>query len=349
MKCMQHLDQNRSIESKQFDIELFNISRFRTEIYGFAILWIMVFHSKAVYPAFLRFFFSKGNMGCEIFLFISGISLFFAFQKKPTLSSYLERRLMRLLIPVFLISSWEWLILYFTGKNRLLILISQFTLTRLWITGDQQNWFLSCILISYLLYPFLYSFFYERKGKMLFKATFAYLSTALFILMIYFLVPNYYGKVEVALTRIPVFVLGAASGNAVYERQTIRKKAPVIFIVLLLFVFFSFILLSLHLLSPIQIRLFYMIPGISLVIILSVVFEKFQDTAVNRFFSFLGQMTIELYIIHLLGRRLLPFTGFYNEKSHLHYFIMLACSVGLAYGFHKLNNLLSARIEKALL
>ena len=77
--------------------------------------------------------------------------------------------------------------------------------------------------------------------------------------------------------------------------------------------------------------------------------NQLQDTAVNRFFSFLGQMTIELYIIHLLGRRLLPFTGFYNEKSHLHYFIMLACSVGLAYGFHKLNNLLSARIEKALL
>ncbi len=349
MKSIRHPDQNRSIMGKQFDIELFNISRFRSEIYGFAILWIMVFHSKAVYPAFLRFFFSKGNMGCEIFLFISGISLFFAFQKKPTLSGYLERRLLRLLIPVFLISSWEWLVLYFTGKNRLLVLISRFTLLRLWMTGDQQNWFLSCILLSYLIYPFLYSFFYERKGRLGFKAAFAYLFVVFFILMLYSLVPAYYQKVEIALTRIPVFVLGAAMGKAVYARQTIQRKAPVIFLALLLIIFFSFILLSLHFLSPIQVRLFYLIPGISLVIILSIVFDKLQGTAVNRFFSFLGQMTIELYIIHLLGRRLLPLTGFYNENSHLHYFIMLACSVGLSFCIHKINELLSARIEKSLL
>lgn len=68
------------------------ISKFRNEIYGFSIIWIVLFHGAAInkvdysfgcsvlYP--LQAFLSIGNVGVDIFLFLSGVSLLFICEKQ---------------------------------------------------------------------------------------------------------------------------------------------------------------------------------------------------------------------------------------------------------------------------
>lgn len=68
------------------------ISKYRNEIYGFSIIWIVLFHGAAInnvdysfgfsvlYP--LQAFLSIGNVGVDIFLFLSGVCLYFFVCKK---------------------------------------------------------------------------------------------------------------------------------------------------------------------------------------------------------------------------------------------------------------------------
>ena len=65
--------------SKHLKIE--NLSTYRNEIYGIAAIWIMLFHGRianidATFP-YLYKILRLGNIGVDIFLFLSGIGIFF--------------------------------------------------------------------------------------------------------------------------------------------------------------------------------------------------------------------------------------------------------------------------------
>ena len=70
---------------RDYDIKLSQLSAYRNEIYGASILWIMLFHGYLVEVEYFKnvpvlkylgFFLDCGNMGVEIFLFMSGITNF---------------------------------------------------------------------------------------------------------------------------------------------------------------------------------------------------------------------------------------------------------------------------------
>ena len=63
-------------------------SKYRTELMGIACLWIMLYHNRVSWPAGLepvRRFVDHGNLGVEFFLLLSGMGLYFAWQKRPPL------------------------------------------------------------------------------------------------------------------------------------------------------------------------------------------------------------------------------------------------------------------------
>ena len=83
----------RTIEHGKFRMEA--LSEYRSEIYGISIFWVMLFHMKeshyfptikgsSLYHAWMGFV-GMGNMGVDIFLFLSGICLYFSFTKNPDL------------------------------------------------------------------------------------------------------------------------------------------------------------------------------------------------------------------------------------------------------------------------
>ena len=74
------------------DIELANISRFRGELMGAAMLFIILFH--VALPREDAFFGLRrmGNVGVDMFLFLSGIGLWFSWTKNPSAKHFFIRR-----------------------------------------------------------------------------------------------------------------------------------------------------------------------------------------------------------------------------------------------------------------
>ena len=84
------------------DIELHNISRFRGELMGIAMLFIILFHISL--PQSDAFFGLRrmGNIGVDIFLFLSGVGLWFAWTQHPSITYFFSRRYLRI-YPAWLI------------------------------------------------------------------------------------------------------------------------------------------------------------------------------------------------------------------------------------------------------
>ena len=73
------------------------VSKYRSQLFGFAILWIMCMHSREFTPLLDDAILSQyilydgiilvGGVGVDIFLFLSGVGLYYAQEKGPTLGS----------------------------------------------------------------------------------------------------------------------------------------------------------------------------------------------------------------------------------------------------------------------
>ncbi len=82
--------------------ELKDISLARAFLYGFAILWIMFFHSNFVCTnPVLSWIKTHGNCGVDIFFLLSGISLYFSYTKNRDPKRFYKNRFKRVL-PYFI-------------------------------------------------------------------------------------------------------------------------------------------------------------------------------------------------------------------------------------------------------
>ena len=98
------------------DIELANVSRFRGELMGAAMLFIMLFHVSL--PRWDMFFGLRrmGNIGVDIFLFLSGVGLWFAWMKRADMKHFFRRRYIRI-YPAWLIIACLYYIPRFHGGD----------------------------------------------------------------------------------------------------------------------------------------------------------------------------------------------------------------------------------------
>lgn len=89
------------------------VSKYRSQLFGFAILWIMCMHSREFTPLLDDAILSQyilydgiilvGGVGVDIFLFLSGVGLYYAQEKGPTLGQFYAKRYKRLLLPYLVI------------------------------------------------------------------------------------------------------------------------------------------------------------------------------------------------------------------------------------------------------
>ena len=81
-----------------------DVSRYRGELMGAAILFIILFHIPL--PRSDTFFglHRCGNIGVDMFLFLSGVGLWYSWVKNPSTSHFYKRRLLRI-FPTWLVIS----------------------------------------------------------------------------------------------------------------------------------------------------------------------------------------------------------------------------------------------------
>ena len=81
------------------------ISKYRGQLMGFAILIVALFHSSIVHTNDLvDFFCFSGDMGVDIFFFLSGFGMYYACLKKQTYGQFMKKRMVRIVPAWFLVN-----------------------------------------------------------------------------------------------------------------------------------------------------------------------------------------------------------------------------------------------------
>ena len=85
-----------------FNVNLRLLSEYRTPLMGIAALMIILCHANGygvAVPHAVRSLLTLGNMGVDIFLFLSGIGCFYSLSKEPDTAKWYKKRFVRIFIP----------------------------------------------------------------------------------------------------------------------------------------------------------------------------------------------------------------------------------------------------------
>ena len=285
----------------------------RNELFGIAILWIIAFH---LYEniglvnmshwggvrTILSMFLKRGNLGVDIFLFLSAIGLCKSMQNNDTKSFYMHR-FNRVVLPYLLIAIpfFVWLDLFQKGDGWGQLLLN-ITTIKFWIDGDHPTWYIAFIIIMYLLFPLFFR--WGKKTEHLSTVAILILSVVIEALMYKTGFPLYRTS-ERALSRVPVFMIGLLYAPYVLSGKRIMQWQ----VLMLLFVGLFFFITSFSLFHIVYIR--YMYCPISISIIVGYAYLR-KSIALERlwtFFAKIGGYSLELYVIHVFILRVVKVIG----------------------------------------
>lgn len=293
------------------------ISKYRNLLFGVAILWIMLLHSLN-YPVIDKWKGFKeysllhsiyqlvdlGGAGVDIFLFLSGIGLYYSFSKCSDLKLFYKKRLKRVLIPYLIIGVGNWVIRDIVyGLNPDGLLEDVFWVT-FYTEGKSTYWYIIFILSMYLIYPLVY-YMLESKHRNLNLAVLLFLAFGLIYIM-YTRDYETYRNIEKAVSRIPIFLVGCYWGQMVKSRKPMHE-GWVIYALIVPWIggFFQYFGKNGGLPWKVTSRMWYGMMAIGVCILFSLLFSITELGIVGKFLNLAGTLSLELYLIHIAMKGLL--------------------------------------------
>lgn len=316
------------------------LSKYRGELMGVACLWVILHHNAFDWPTLLdplRRIANFGNLGVDMFLLVSGIGLYYAWQKKPKLGDFYARRLLRVLVPymVIAIPYWAWRDLYL-GNGNFLLDVTQLSLP---LEGVITTWYITAIVCFYLLYPLIAKYLFSGDCK----TRAVWLCGALMLGCIGLRGNEYYENCEIALTRSVIFVVGCCLGKSVYDKEPVANHTLALSALWLVVNWY----LRKHVSLPaVYIRFSYIPLCLALCLVLAWVFEKLSGwTCLRGLLRFFGEHSLELYLTHVLIRNVfyhyVPVRQ-WDPWGILTYGVILVISLIVSVALHPLFGRLSS-------
>lgn len=324
-----------------------DISRYRSEMMGAAMLFIILFHV-ALSPSDPFFGLRRcGNVGVDMFLFLSGVGLWYSWTKQPSAIHFFKRRYIRV-YPTWLAVACLFYIPRFLSHpatpESTIDLAGDIILNwDFWLNDELTFWYVPAIMMLYTFAPAYMRLIEKHPGCRWMP-----------VLMIVWCVAVQWvgpihgavGHIEIFWSRVPIFFIGINLGWAVKERRTIDGVTTW----LSMLVFASTAALCIYLEQqqhgrfPLFIeRMVYIPMSITLILLLAKVFNH-SPKWLLRGLAFIGTLSLEIYLLHV------QFVLLKVERLDLHYWptfaITLACSLPLAWMLHKGVSYITDTIQK---
>jgi peptidoglycan/LPS O-acetylase OafA/YrhL len=144
--------------------ELYNISKYRAEIMGIAIIFIMLCHNSILFSngriQMLHDVLIKQMMqvGVDIFLLLSGMGCVFSMEKDPNVLHFYRKRFNRLFPSYILAVTIYCGVRYVLGAGYSAYEIFQkFSLITFFTEKAYMEWFVAAIIVFYLVTPLLFA------------------------------------------------------------------------------------------------------------------------------------------------------------------------------------------------
>lgn len=197
-------------------------------LYGLAIVSVMVFHFTAtvvswgsddreLYRACDTFGTVVGSVGVDVFAILSGYGIYHSLRKSFDLRRYYGRRAKRVVMPYLIAGLAFW-----AAKDLYVLGLAPDAVARdlFWVSfvtdGVVTVWYVPFIVVMYAVAPLIFQ-----------VVDHGFPATVLAVLAAYGCaslsqdVPAVFGHIEVALTRVPAFLLGMGAGHLASRRDTI--------------------------------------------------------------------------------------------------------------------------------
>ena len=336
------------------DIELANISRYRGELMGAAMLFVILFHVSL--PREDAFFGLRrmGNIGVDIFLFLSGMGLWFSWTKHPSLRHFYLRRFLRIYPAWLLIACLyyipDFLCLDITRhqghSTNIIDLIGDITINwDFWLHDELTFWYIPAIMLFYIVSPFYMNLIIKHP-------TYRWLPILMIMwcVIVEYVVPIHeaVGHLEIFWSRVPIFFLGINIAAAVKRKETIGVSFIWIIGVIFLITLASCIFLEQvkHGQFPLFIeRMLYIPLTITAILLLSYLFSN-TPKHINKVLKLFGTLSLEIYLIHA------HFVLDYLERNNWSYwatfFATTAITLVLAWLLHTAIERIITPIEKKI-
>ena len=322
-----------------------DVMKFRNELFGFSILWIIAFHifrnvgigNFGYVTNGLSLILSRGNMGVDIFLFLSAVGLSKSIQNNDTIHFY-KHRIKRVVLPYLLMAIpffiWYDFIYYKDGFYEYIYNVAT---VNFWLNGKHPVWYVAFILVLYLIFPLLHR--WDKKTHHVSTICIIVICVLLEFLMCktgFWL----FRTSEKALSRIPVFMVGLMVAPIVLSERRIPLKL-VLFMFIIGIGLFAFISLR----PPYLVLIRYIYCPISIAIILCYTYyrRKSKTIWIWNSLAWIGALSFELYIVHILIRRVVTVTDSWEMFNPVFWwFFIPAVSLPLALALHfvsdRINN-----------
>ena len=304
------------------DIELANISRFRGALMGIAMLIIILFHVDLARSDIFFGLRRMGNLGVDMFLFLSGVGLWFSWMKTPSCRHFYFRRLVRI-YPAWLIIACLYYIprLHVHDAASLVNLVGEIGFNwNFWLHDELSFWYIPAIMMLYLFAPP----YMKLIGR---HPVYRWLPVVMIMwcILVEWVTPIHHavGHLEIFWSRVPIFFIGINMGEMVRQKRTIDGQG--IWMLIIMFVMTSvscfFLEQERHGQFPLFVeRMLYIPLTITFILLCNRVLRR-TPRWVNASLAFVGALSLECYLIHL------HFVLDYLPKSWSYWPTFLACVV----------------------
>lgn len=322
------------------------LSRYRGELMGLAMLWVMLFH--AYNASFglpvLNGLKAFGYLGVDIFIFLSGMGLQVSLSKGRKLGEYFRRRAFRILPAYWLVVGLYGLWLRLRGQIRMMTVLWSMSTLHYWFhIPDTFNWYISALIAFYFIAPF-YARLLRVRSKWLLTLAISILSYG-FYRMAIVLGVSYMSDF---LFRIPAFALGSLWGNRLAEGCPMGKRDAIGWSALAAV---GIILIALTRCKVIYLSACYLFAAVLVpcCLLAAILLRLLPWDGPRRLLRLLGECSLEIYLWNVVFTREYPILrevfGFVRSQW-LYYGGACVMNLLLGIGLHKLISLLTARLER---
>jgi peptidoglycan/LPS O-acetylase OafA/YrhL len=344
------------------DIELSDISRFRSEFMGAAMLMIILFHVSLSRSSSYFGLHRIGNIGVDMFLFVSGVGMWFSWTKQsfsekrekffPRWLSFYKRRLLRVYPAWLVIACLYYIPRYhhgwqlWAGGHGLIDLLGDILINwDFWLHDELTFWYVPAIMMLYVFAPPFMELIKRNSDYRWLTVLFIVWTVA-----VQWVTPIHraVGHIEIFWSRVPIFFIGICMGQMIKSGQT--RKGSTMWLVWALFALTLGICLfmeqNLYPRFPLFIeRLLYIPLTITFIIILGRLFSA-MPKRINASIAWVGMLSLETYLIH--AQFVLWRVGQLHLGYWLTFLITSVISLPLAWILHKLIEKADPLLKKML-
>ena len=269
------------------------LTTYRKELFGIATLMIVLCHSVSIvpFPGSLGHLISYGTMGVNIFLFLSGIGLYYSLKNNGNCLDFYKKRFIRVLIPYLFIGGLWYGIRYLVcEEGNIAQFLYELSTLSFW-REHKGAWFVAAIVPIYIIYPLLFRWL--EKGNRVLKTG----VLIAIILLIAFYISNINIQLYIHLSQIIVggciFLIGNYIAESV-RMDTFNGKA--LFIA-------GLVLFTIKSVTPLkEIQLFCDMSvgmlSISIIFII-ILFIKYSGRLCRCMLAKVGSISLESYLFNI--------------------------------------------------